>query len=137
MGPALGVIGRVNFDRVDIVGQTVGWGALRIGSPSGAPDESQVRLTDCRVLANVGVEPSANSGLAGEETPGGVVMIGEGLVLESVNTDWGTGAEDNTPSGDVTFVDSQQELGTEYIVNRYSWDGVASFTCDSSEAVCE
>lgn len=136
IGPGLGVVGNVSFERVDFVGQTVAWGVLRIGQPGASPVDARVKATDCRFLSNVGVEPGPYSGIAGEQTPGGVVMIGKGLLFESVNSDWGSGESDNAPAGDVTFVDSENQRGTEYIVRRYSWDGLASFVCDSTDAVC-
>ncbi len=69
-----------------------------------------------------------NSGYIGG---GGASLYGTGSLLISENTDWGSGETDNIPD-DVGILDDDGEL-----VQSYSFDGVASFTCDGDERTCE
>jgi len=69
-----------------------------------------------------------NSGYIGG---GGASLYGTGTLLISENTDWGSGDTDNTPD-DVGILDDDGDL-----VQSYTFDGVASFTCDGDERTCE
>jgi len=91
-----------------------GGGGLAVGS--------QVTMTirDSEVVAN-----SAYIG------GGGAALYGTGSVLISENTDWGSGDTDNTPD-DVGMLGDDGEL-----VQSYTFDGAASFTCDGDERTCE
>ena len=73
-------------------------------------------------------EVVSNTGYIGG---GGAALYGTSSTLISENTDWGSGETDNTPD-DVGILDDDGEL-----VQSYSFDGVASFTCDGDERTCE
>lgn len=62
---------------------------------------------------------------------GGVALIYPGSMFISDNTDWGTGANDNTPD-DVAILDEEGN-----VLKSYTFDGIASFTCTWDTRTCE
>lgn len=92
---------------------------------------STITLEDCEV---------ANNHSSASEFGGAFVFVDaeepNPATLTSVNTDWGEGETDNSPS-DVAFevwADGATEPDTS---NHYSWDGVADFVCSAETQRCE
>lgn len=57
---------------------------------------------------------------------GGAVWLAEGASLDSTDTDWGQGAEDNDPD----------DISGDGLDGSYDYEGVASFTCSAGSG-CE
>ncbi len=64
--------------------------------------------------------------------------------IVSINTDWGSGDDDNLGGDelipdDISFLHTDSDVSNNrvYLDATYNFDGVASFTCDVATAVCE
>ena len=79
--------------------------------------EVTVTLDSCTIESN-----------ADSSSDGGVVLITESSTLTSDNSNWGTGATDNSPA-DINFYDSDASTA-------YSYGTSASFTCDGEDESC-
>ena len=80
----------LSLERVNIVGNTAAFGG---GIAMGAANRASVHalLVDCSVLHNT------STGSNGDPTgAGGGAVLGFGNTLESIDTDWGSGATDNS-----------------------------------------
>lgn len=114
-GAAVLLVASSTFERVELRGNSAGiGGALYLG------EGRRAVLRESTVVGN-------DAGYAG----GGVLLGGAGAELISEHSDWGGGAEDNTPEDVALYV---PELDSVKAVADYGAD--ASFECSGDASTC-
>ena len=105
---------------------TADYGGGMVVANAYGSDYPHVTLTNCSILANIAHAPSGTPG------GGGVDLESDQYLLQSINTDWGDGADDNTPDDiDAPIVESGALEET-----AYNYGAAASFTCSSETGTC-
>ena len=131
---ALEIAGAWAFDRVQIGDNEGYWGgALTVTHPLEG-NRSEIKFTDCELVNNSALDSSGGAILVDYNDAWG--PRGE-LTITSINTDWGTGDDDNTPD-DIAFASWDGYFHDSLVVHAsYQFDGVADFTCDALAYICE